>query len=49
MDVFPRAALAPGDRLAGPAIVEFPEATCVLRPGWSGRIDEVGTLVLERA
>jgi N-methylhydantoinase A len=33
----------------GPAIVEFPEATCVVRPGWSARVDEVGALVLERA
>ena len=47
-NVFPRAALGPGDQLTGPAIVEFAEATCVLQPGWTGRIDQVGTLVLER-
>jgi N-methylhydantoinase A len=29
-------------------VVEFAEATCVVRPGWSGKVDEVGTLILER-
>jgi N-methylhydantoinase A len=48
VEVLPRAALGPGARLAGPAVVEFAEATCLLRPGWSGWIDPVGTLVLER-
>ncbi|MFL5928733.1 MAG: hydantoinase/oxoprolinase family protein [Gaiellaceae bacterium] len=33
----------------GPAIVEFREATCVVRPGWGARVDDVGALVLERA
>jgi N-methylhydantoinase A/oxoprolinase/acetone carboxylase beta subunit len=28
--------------------VEFKESTCVVRPGWQGEIDGVGTLVLER-
>jgi len=41
--------LGPGLLIEGPAIVEFPEATCVVRPGWSARVDEVGALVLERA
>jgi N-methylhydantoinase A len=30
----------------GPAIVEFAEATCVIRPGWDGEIDGAGNLVL---
>jgi N-methylhydantoinase A len=46
--VFQRAALGRGSELEGPAIVEFAEATCLVRPGWAGRIDDVGTLVLER-
>jgi N-methylhydantoinase A len=46
--VFHREALGAGDELEGPAIVEFAEATCVLRPGWRGRVDEAGTLVLTR-
>jgi N-methylhydantoinase A len=32
----------------GPAVVEFSEATCVVRPGWSGVVDAVGTLMLTR-
>jgi N-methylhydantoinase A len=47
--VFDRATLGAGDALEGPAIVELAEATCVLRPGWRGRVDDTGTLVLERA
>jgi N-methylhydantoinase A len=34
--------------VAGPAIVELPEATCLVRPGWAGEPDATGTLVLER-
>jgi N-methylhydantoinase A len=47
--VFSRAGLGRGSELDGPAIVEFAEATCLVRPGWKGRIDDVGTLVLEQA
>jgi N-methylhydantoinase A len=46
--VFDRTAMGAGTRLAGPALVEFPEATCVVRPGWNGAVDDAGTLVLER-
>ncbi|MDQ4018588.1 MAG: hydantoinase/oxoprolinase family protein, partial [Actinomycetota bacterium] len=46
--VYDRAALGAGSELTGPAIVELAEATCVVRPGWRGRVDEVGTLVLQR-
>jgi N-methylhydantoinase A len=48
VDGYDRAALGRGSRLAGPAIVEFPESTCLVRPGWSGRIDDAGTLILRR-
>ncbi|MGH7556756.1 MAG: hydantoinase/oxoprolinase family protein, partial [Gemmatimonadota bacterium] len=48
VEVLDRNVLGPGSELDGPAIVEFAEATCMLRPGWSGVIDEVGTLILER-
>ena len=47
--VLDRAALARGSNVEGPAIVEFAEASCLVRPRWKGRIDDVGTLVLERA
>ena len=39
--------VAPGSsRSRGPAVVEFAESTCLVRPGWQGTVDEVGTLVL---
>jgi N-methylhydantoinase A len=37
-----------GSAVAGPAIVDLHEATCVVRPGWRGELDRVGTLVLVR-
>jgi N-methylhydantoinase A len=39
---------APGTELAGPVIVELPEATLLVPGGWSGRVDDVGNLCLER-
>ena len=48
VEVVPGAALGPGDAVEGPAIVELAEATCVVRPGWSGVLDEAGALVLRR-
>jgi N-methylhydantoinase A len=36
------------ERVEGPAIVELPEATLVVPPGWSGRALAGGTLLLER-
>jgi N-methylhydantoinase A len=47
--VLSREALGAGSEVEGPAIVEFREATCVVRPGWRGRVDDSGSLVLERA
>jgi N-methylhydantoinase A len=44
-----REQMGAGDRVEGPALVELPEATCVVRAGWSGEIDATGTLVLRRA
>ena len=46
--VLDRAKLGVGFEVAGPAVVEFAESTCVVRPGWGGKVDEVGTLILER-
>ena len=36
------------DRVEGPAIVELPEATLAVPPGWSGLARDDGTIVLER-
>jgi N-methylhydantoinase A len=40
--------LAPGVSLEGPAVVEFLESTCLVRPGWRAAFDDAGALVLER-
>jgi N-methylhydantoinase A len=49
VDVFDRSHMGAGAEVSGPALVEFPEATCVVAPGWAGRVDEAGSLVLERS
>ncbi|ADP78901.1 hydantoinase/oxoprolinase family protein [Pseudofrankia inefficax] len=46
VDVVARSALGAGAELPGPAVVEFAEATTLVRPGWTARVDPVGTLVL---
>jgi N-methylhydantoinase A len=46
--VLEREKMGEGSGVEGPAIVEFKESTCVVRPGWRGVIDSVGTLVLEK-
>jgi len=40
---------AAGERIEGPAVCELPEATLAVPPGWSGAVDDAGTIVLERA
>ena len=45
--VYERDLLAPGHRLAGPAIVEQMDATTVIPPGMSGRVEPYGNLILE--
>jgi N-methylhydantoinase A len=46
--VYRAAGMGEGFEVSGPAIVEYAEATCVVRPEWSGKVDAAGTLVLER-
>ncbi|HYT25988.1 MAG TPA: hydantoinase/oxoprolinase family protein, partial [Actinomycetota bacterium] len=48
VEVVRRRDLDAGAKLDGPAVVEFAEATLLLRPGWRATLDDVGTLVLER-
>jgi N-methylhydantoinase A len=36
----------PGTEISGPAVVELSEATLVVAPGWSGEVDETGTIAL---
>ncbi|MFO7854350.1 MAG: hydantoinase B/oxoprolinase family protein [Paracoccaceae bacterium] len=44
-----REALAPGQRIEGPAIVREPTATTVVEPGWRAELNRFGHLVLTRA
>jgi len=37
-----------GERLRGPAVLELPETTLVLPPGWTAEVDGHGTIVAER-
>ena len=43
------ASRSPARRSRGPAIVELPEATLAVPPGWPGRVEPSGTMRLERA
>jgi N-methylhydantoinase A len=46
--VYERDRLDIGSRVAGPAIVEQFDATTVIPPGWTGRVDGYRNLILER-
>ena len=46
-EVLSGSGLPPGTTVAGPAIVEFPETTCLVPPGWAGAADDHGILRLE--
>jgi N-methylhydantoinase A len=46
--VLDRELMGRGSEVEGPAVVEFKESTCVVKPGWRGAVDGVGTLVLEK-
>jgi N-methylhydantoinase A/oxoprolinase/acetone carboxylase beta subunit len=48
-EVVERAALAAGDVVEGPAVVQEDESTVVIGPGGSGRVDACGALVVELA
>src|SRR5215208_7142092 len=39
---------APGTAIEGPALVELPEATLAVPPGWAGEVLESGTIRLEQ-
>ncbi len=46
--VYDRAALPTGFNFAGPAIIEQSDTTTLVTPGWRGRVDEGGNIILER-
>jgi N-methylhydantoinase A len=39
---------SPGESIAGPALVEYPGHTVVVRPGWTATSDRLGNLILRR-
>ena len=43
-----RGAPPPGTSVAGPAVVELPESTLLVPAGWSGEVDQTGTISLRR-
>jgi N-methylhydantoinase A len=45
--VYDRDRLAPGNRIAGPAVVEERITTVVVYPGWSMRVDGFENIVME--
>ena len=47
--LYERDAIAPGDRIAGPAIVTQLDTTTLVAPGWVAEADGDGNLVLERS
>ncbi|MFN3389780.1 MAG: hydantoinase B/oxoprolinase family protein, partial [Allosphingosinicella sp.] len=46
--VYDRSSLAPGDRIAGPALIIDPSATTVVEPGWQAEVDALANLILTR-
>jgi N-methylhydantoinase A len=47
--VLPRPALAPGARIAGPALITQLDSTTLVAPGWAGSVDDDRNLLLERS
>ncbi|MGI9184671.1 MAG: hydantoinase/oxoprolinase family protein [Solirubrobacteraceae bacterium] len=41
--------LSPGTEIAGPAVVDLPEATLLVPPSWRGTVDGQGTIDLRRS
>ena len=39
---------APGTEVHGPALVQLPESTLLVAPGWSGEVDDTGTIKISR-
>jgi N-methylhydantoinase A len=46
--VLERGALHPGAEVVGPAVLEQADATTVVSPGFAGRVDDLGNLLLSR-
>jgi N-methylhydantoinase A len=40
---------APGTEITGPGVVELPESTLLIPPGWASEVDDTGTIKVTRA
>ena len=40
---------SPGAEIEGPAVVELPESTVLIPPGWDAKVDETGTILMTRS
>lgn len=47
--LYDRPALAPGQSVVGPALVEERETTLVIPPGWTGVVDAIGCITAKRS
>ncbi|MBI1197980.1 MAG: hydantoinase/oxoprolinase family protein [Phenylobacterium sp.] len=47
--LYDRPSLAPGQSIAGPALVEERETTIVIPPGWTGTVDAIGCITAKRS
>ena len=47
--IYERAFLAEADEIDGPAIIEQNDTTTLIEPGWRGRLDGCGNLIITRA
>ncbi|HEY2318156.1 MAG TPA: hydantoinase/oxoprolinase family protein [Solirubrobacteraceae bacterium] len=43
-----RGAPPPGAEVQGPAVIELPESTLLVAPGWGGTVDDTGTIHIHR-
>ena len=46
--LYDRTQLSAGQRVHGPAIITEPTGTNIIEPGWRGRVDSYGNLILDR-
>ncbi|TQM11612.1 hydantoinase/oxoprolinase family protein [Pseudonocardia kunmingensis] len=47
--IYEREALAAGQRVPGPAVIEEWTTTTVVPPGWTAGVDDLGNLIIERS
>jgi N-methylhydantoinase A/oxoprolinase/acetone carboxylase beta subunit len=46
--IYERKHFRAGTTLIGPAVIEQYDSTVLVTPGWSGRVDAYGNLILQR-